>query len=171
MQQQLTPQQVKLIRYNPDKWIKLVLIIRKRRKTSVKYLTPTASFDLYINKSLNIMDLFIKKGMYVYSKARIIRDENALCLFIYNNFDTGDYNILACGEGIKKGFHRFWDGLITQEGFCRRRNMARDFNIRKNNIEDMNERDFNKVITQTYINKYLKTSSPVGAWHLFNYNI
>lgn len=89
----------------------------------------------------------------------IHKDEIAFVRLLKTLYGDGDYNVLIFGKGKNKGFRRFWDGLITDEKFFRRKE---SINVKEN--PSLMERDSWSMNTESFIGRYMKTKRP-GYWY------
>lgn len=89
----------------------------------------------------------------------IHRDEIAFVRLLQNLYGEGDYNILFYGKGKEKGYRRFWDGLIMEGKFFRRKET-----LGNRQIPSMMERESYGNNTESYIGRYMRTKRP-GEWY------
>ena len=136
-------------------------IIRRLITDSWKYADKYVREDRLVLYSI-INQETKKKYFKVYSIIKgfppviISRDELAFVRIINMNYGDGDYYIQCWGKGHKRGMRNFWDGVIKDKRFYRRKvSLALNPTLRTKNSSS--------TVTGDFIGHYCKTKTP-GKW-------
>ena len=138
---------------------KITLRIRKRRLTESAHYKDkweeVGQLRLYCSKN----NTFIAESKFTGKMLRITRDELAFVKSLFMFFGNGDYNIQLYGKGNIRGYRRFWDGVITEDGKFIRRTEAHFANA-----GSYSSLSTNSINTESFIGRYMKTKKP-GNWY------
>jgi len=115
-----------------------------------------------------IKDILLRKRFKVLSTKlgrqpmKISRDELAFVRVVHYYYGNGDFCIKIWGKGKKRGLRPFWDGLIQDGKFIRRRNVAGFIKM----SVSVFERESFADNSQPMIGLYMRTKRS-GQWHNF----